>query len=90
VKAVFEERLRAAMPLAADKVLSRIRDTRGGERLYDPRFHARGRGQGPYAETLAMMFDTTIARLGMYRRDEDAAPTTFRRPPPRTAQLSLF
>jgi len=95
VKDVFEERIRGVMPLAADKVLSRIRDTRGGEQLYDARFHARGRGQGPYADTIAMMFDTTIARLGLNRRDEDRendgdGETTFRRPPPRTGQLSLF
>ena len=46
VKQVFEERIREAMPLAADKILHRIRQTRGGDALYDPRFHARGRGQG--------------------------------------------
>lgn len=95
VKQVFEDRVREAMPLAADKILHRIRDTRGGDKLYDPRFHTRGRGQGPYADTIAMMFDTTIARLGMNQRDGEAeraddTPTTFVRPPPRTAQLSLF
>ena len=37
VKQVFEERIRAVMPLAADKVLHRIRETRGGEKLYDAR-----------------------------------------------------
>ena len=30
VKQVFEERLRAAMPMRADKILNRIRDARGG------------------------------------------------------------
>jgi hypothetical protein len=44
---------------------------------------------------LKTMFDTTTARLGMNERerekwDEDDAPTTFRRPPKKTAQLSLF
>src|SRR3954464_3705680 len=34
VAQVFEERLRAAMPLAADRILHRIRETRGGA-LYD-------------------------------------------------------
>ena len=48
VKAVFEERLRATLPLSADRVLHRIRETRGGE-LYDPRFGVRGRGEGTYA-----------------------------------------
>ena len=31
VKQVFEERVRVAMPLAADKILHRIRETRGGK-----------------------------------------------------------
>ena len=94
VKQVFEERIRGVMPLAADKILHRIRSTRGGEKLYDARFHTRGRGEGPYADTLAMMFDTTVRRLGLNASDdeetEDNVPTTFRRPPPRTGQMSLF
>lgn len=103
VRQVFEERVRGALPLAADKILHRIRQTRGGQKLYDARFHARGRGEGPYAEMIAAMFKTTAARLGLSRRDrrydggegdegghDDDAPTTFRRPPPRTGQLSLF
>jgi DNA repair photolyase len=97
VKQVFEERTREAFPLAADKILHRIRSTRGGEKLYDSTFHTRGRGQGPYADTLAMMFDTTVRRLGLNLRDcatdrelERDAETTFRRPLPRTGQMSLF
>lgn len=92
VKQVFEERIRAVMPLAADKVLHRIRETRGGEKLYDARFGTRGRGEGPYADTIAMMFDATCTRLGLNRRDEAEYDdrVTFRRPPPRTGQLSLF
>ena len=95
VKQVFEERIREVMPLAADKVMHRIRETRGGDKLYDPSFLTRGRGHGPYADTIAMMFDTTIKRLGLNRRDEnfergDDQPTTFQRPAPRTGQLSLF
>ncbi|MGE0550237.1 MAG: radical SAM protein [Kofleriaceae bacterium] len=90
VKDVFEQRIRVAMPLAADKVLHRIRQTRGGEKLYDARFHSRGRGEGPYADTIATLFDTTVARLGLNNRDSDAEPTTFCRPPPRSGQLSLF
>lgn len=95
VKQVFEDRVRTALPLAADKILHRIRETRGGDKLYDARYGVRGRGQGPYADLIAKMFDTTVARLGMNRRardegSDDAAPTTFRRPPPRTGQLDLF
>lgn len=94
VKQVFEERLRIAMPLAADKVLHRIRSTRGGEKLYDARFGTRGRGEGPYAAALATMFDSTVKRLGLDARiceEERAAhePTTFQRPA-KGGQLSLF
>jgi DNA repair photolyase len=66
VKQVFEERLRAALPLTADRVLHRIRETRGG-RLYDPRFGSRGRGEGTYAEMIRTLFETTAARLGFER-----------------------
>jgi DNA repair photolyase len=122
VKQVFEERVRGALPLAADKILHRIRETRGGgSKLYDARFGVRGRGEGPYADMIATMFDSTVARLGLNRRhraayepvadisrayaaadnaaashadpnhdDHTAEPTTFRRPPPKKGQLSLF
>jgi DNA repair photolyase len=64
VKAVFEERLRAAVPLTADRVLHRIRETRGGK-LYDARFGARGRGEGKYAEAIHALFESTASRLGL-------------------------
>jgi DNA repair photolyase len=64
VAQVFEERLRAAMPLAAERVLHRIRETRGGA-LYDPRFGVRGRGEGPYAVAIRALFETTARRLGL-------------------------
>jgi DNA repair photolyase len=89
VKAVFEERVRAALPLAADKILHRIRETRGGDKLYDPRFGVRGRGEGPYAQAIAAMFDATVVRLGLNRRDDGVfdVESRFRRP---KAQLDLF
>jgi DNA repair photolyase len=97
VATVFEDRVRGAMPLAADKVLHRIRETRGGDKLYDSRFGTRGRGEGVYAQMIKTMFDSTVARLGLDARtrdtamfEEDTAPTTFRRPARPGAQLSLF
>src|SRR5206468_1540664 len=51
VKAVFEERLRAALPLRADRILHRVRETQGGQ-LYDPRYGARGKGAGAYGEAI--------------------------------------
>jgi DNA repair photolyase len=90
VKQVFEERVRVALPLAADKVLHRIRDTRGGK-LYRSEFHTRGRGEGPYAEAIANVFEATCARLGLNHREAsyDEPATTFKRPD-RSRQLSLF
>jgi DNA repair photolyase len=67
VKVVFEERLRASLPLTAERVLHRIRETRGGQ-LYDARFGVRGRGEGQYATAIRTLFDATAIRLGL-RRD---------------------
>jgi len=94
VAPVFEERVRAALPLAADKIMHRIRETRGGEKLYDPRWHTRGRGEGAYAQTIATMFDTTVKRLGLNARDDryltDLPPSRFQHPKKPKTQLSLF
>ena len=94
VAQVFPDRLRTAMPLAADKILHRIRETRGGDRLNDARFGVRGRGQGAYAETIAQLFETTARRVGLAGRHDDFAEdtggTTFVRPVVPPAQLSLF
>jgi DNA repair photolyase len=90
VKEVFEDRLRVSLPLVADRVMHRVRETRGGDKLYDARFGVRGRGVGVYAETIAALFETTVKRLGLNARDyDDDRPSTFRRPN-RSNQLSLF
>jgi DNA repair photolyase len=68
VKDVFVERLRTNLPLQADRVLHRIRETRGGE-LYDPRFGVRGRGEGMYALTIKTLFHATAARLGLHTHE---------------------
>ena len=64
VAGIFEERMRAAMPLRVDRILHRIRETRGG-RLNDPRFESRGRGEGAYAAMIRDLFHATAARLGL-------------------------
>jgi DNA repair photolyase len=90
VKAVFEERLRATLPERADRVLHRIRETRGGK-LYDSRFGTRGRGEGEYAAAIAKLFAITTRRLGLNEeREEVEEPSTFQRPVPPKRQLSLL
>jgi DNA repair photolyase len=88
VKQVFEERLRTAFPLRAERVLARTKEVRGGK-LNDPRFGKRHTGEGPYADSIAQLFQLTAERLGLVseRLAASEEPTTFQRP---RAQLELF
>lgn len=85
---VFVERLREALPLRAEKVLTRVREMRGGK-LNDPRFGERQRGSGRYIETVFELFELTVRRLGLTHRDVSPRPSTFRRPGD-VEQLGLF
>ena len=83
VKDVFEERLRAALPLRADKVLRRIKETRGGK-MYDARFGVRGHGRRartrrPSSASSSRRARSSACATGM-RDGEGDAPTTFQRP----------
>ena len=91
VKTVFEERLRAQLPLRAERVLHRIRETRGGK-LYDSRWGVRGRGEGLYAEALGSLFEATARKLGLDGGawEKGFERTTFRRPVRGGSQLGLF
>ena len=104
VKDVFEDRLRANLPLRAERVLRRVKETRGGK-MYDARFGTRGTGEGPYAESIAQLFAQTASKLGLDVGGErgkreggegkwgDAPVSTFERPgvPPKgKSQLALF
>ncbi|MFO0599408.1 MAG: PA0069 family radical SAM protein [Myxococcaceae bacterium] len=89
VKDVFEARIRQALPLRAEKILHRVRETRNGK-LYDARWGVRGRGEGPYAEAIAQVFESCVKRLGFDQERWAERPPTFRRPPRVEPQLSLF
>ena len=91
VAEVFEQRLRAAFPLRAERVLSHIREMRGGK-LNDPRFGSRQRGEGQYVAALHQSFTATCARLG-YSEIPEPRASTFQRPDTpasRAGQLRLF
>lgn len=86
---VFAERLSEALPGRAGRVLHRIRETRGGA-LTDARFGVRMRGEGPYAQAIADLFQATARRLGFGdEREEPEGESTFSRPAARR-QLALF
>jgi DNA repair photolyase len=102
VAPVFVERVRANLPLRAERILSRVREARKGK-LNDARFGTRMEGEGPYAEAAYALFDKTCKKLGLNQRDramsrttddgddDDARPpTTFQRPPRAGDQMKLF
>ncbi len=91
VAPVFEERLRAALPLRADKVMRRVRETRNGK-LNDPRFGTRWQGEGVYAEAVAALFKRTALHLGLEvtRMGNHEGATSFERPTKPKRQLTLF
>jgi DNA repair photolyase len=72
IKDLFDEWLRANRPDRAEKVLSLIRQMRGGA-LYQAEFGLRMRGEGPIAQLLAARFSAAVRRLGLnkirYRLD---------------------
>jgi DNA repair photolyase len=91
VAPVFVERLRAALPLRAEKVLARVREARGGK-LYDSTFGARKVGDGPYAAAAMALFEATCRRLGLATGNipRPEAPPTFQRPARTGDQMKLF
>ncbi len=88
VAPLFERWLEQRLPDRKQKVLNRIRETRGGK-LYDSRFGVRGRGEGFYAEQIARIFEVTCRRTGLNRARPTLSAAAFRRPE-RTSQLQLF
>jgi DNA repair photolyase len=82
---LFSAWLERHAPAAKEKVLGRIRDTRGG-RLYDSRFGNRQRGEGEWAEVYRTMFKMACKRVGINERDVKLNTTAFRRP----GERSLF
>lgn len=79
VRDLFSEWLSAEYPDRASRVLSLIRQTRGGQ-LYDSRFGARVRGEGPYAELLEKRFRVACERRGLSVEAPPLDTTRFRVP----------
>jgi DNA repair photolyase len=66
IKELFEEWLKTHRPDRAERVLSLIRQMRGGQ-LYDAEFGSRMRGEGPLALLLSQRFAAAVKRLGLNR-----------------------
>jgi DNA repair photolyase len=86
IKELFEEWLRANRPDRAERVLSLVRQMRGGA-LYQAEFGTRMKGEGPIAQLLAARFSAATKRLGLnkirYRLD------TLRFAVPESARTAL-
>jgi DNA repair photolyase len=89
LKDLFKEWLAGARPDRADRVMSLVRQTRGGKEN-DPRFRLRMVGEGPVADIMIDRFREARRRFGL---DGKAAPlrTDLFKVPPKTGdQLSLL
>src|SRR5580704_16990445 len=66
IKELFEEWLRQHRPDRAERVLSLVRQMRGGA-LYQAEFGLRMRGEGPIAQLLSARFAAAVKRLELNR-----------------------
>ncbi len=87
VETLFEQWLTQHLPERKEKVLNRIRSTRGGK-LNDFRFISRMKGEGIFVEQIEALFSLTCRKAGIVERGPKLSTAAFQRPP--TAQLSLF
>jgi DNA repair photolyase len=91
IKDLFKEWLAAEQPDRANRVISLMRQMRGGKD-YDPEWGKRMRGEGPIAEMLAQRMRLARRKFGLDRNRASLAldVSQFRRPPEDKRQLELF
>lgn len=81
VAPLFKDWLAAHFPDRADRVMSRVRDMRGGKD-YDASFARRMKGEGPWADLLKQRFGKAVRRLGLNERRRGILDISqFRREP---------
>ncbi len=89
VAPLFRNFLREHCPDRAERVMARVREVHGGKE-YDSEWFKRGRGEGKYAELIAMRFRLALKRCG-FRADFPRLRTDlFRVPVEAGDQQSLF
>ncbi|MFE9083668.1 PA0069 family radical SAM protein [Brevundimonas sp. NPDC003935] len=89
IKDLFREWLADARPERAARVMSLIRQTRGGKD-YDPDWAQRMKGTGPVADLIAARFKTAIRRYGLDAPRTPLDVTQFRVPADMRPQMDLF
>ena len=89
IKDLFREWLAANVPDRAARVMSLVRQMRGG-RDYDPQWGQRMTGEGPIADMIAQRFKIARRRFGLDRALPPLDVTQFRVPPKAGDQGDLF
>ena len=89
IKDLFREWLAEARPDRAARVMSLVRQTRGG-RDYDPDWSQRMKGAGPLADLVGARFLRAAKRYGLQDRHPPLDVTRFRVPPGSVRQMDLF
>jgi DNA repair photolyase len=89
IKDLFREWLAAERPDRAAKVMSLVRQMRGGKD-YDAEWGKRMRGEGPIAEMIAGRFRVACRKLGFDNARPVLDLTKFRVPPKAGDQTDLF
>ncbi|MFL6541646.1 MAG: PA0069 family radical SAM protein [Chthoniobacterales bacterium] len=69
------------------KVLGRLREMRGGQKLYDSRWGKRQTGEGIFADQIAAIFEVAARRAGLDGPRPKLSTAAFRRP---NEQLTLL
>ncbi|PZO08544.1 MAG: radical SAM protein [Alphaproteobacteria bacterium] len=89
IKDLFREWLADARPDRAARVMSLIRQTRGG-RDYDPDWNTRMKGTGPVADLIATRFRAAVKRYGLDAPRHLLDESQFRVPADARPQMDLF
>ena len=86
VAPLFERWLSEHFPERKEKVLGRLREMHGGNRVYDAQWGKRQTGEGVFAEQIGSMFRVACRRAGIGERPR-LSTASFRR---KTEQLELL
>ena len=89
IKDLFAEWLQAHYPDRAERVMTLVRDCRGG-RAYDAEWGKRMKGTCPFADMVARRFAMACRRQGLDKRSWEMDTTLFRRPAADADQFALL
>jgi len=89
IKSLFQDWLANARPDRAARVMSLIRQTRGGKD-YDADWSRRMKGTGPVADLIGTRFKAAIKRYGLNAPRQPLDESQFRLPADARPQLELF